>query len=109
MYYTFICSWQLSSECYRKRSDVEQVFSMVKGKFRDSVRPRSDGGADERGTGEGSLRRYLRARRAARKPGTGPASGADRGARTETQRLTSFLVQSFPKTLTTTYIYVKCT
>ena len=44
MYYTFICSWQLSSECYRKRSDVEQVFSMVKGKFRDSVRLRSDGG-----------------------------------------------------------------
>ncbi|CAA9499906.1 MAG: hypothetical protein AVDCRST_MAG05-2382 [uncultured Rubrobacteraceae bacterium] len=55
MYYTFMCNWQLSSECYRRRSDVEQVFSMVKGKFRDSVRPRDDEGAGERGTGEGSV------------------------------------------------------
>ena len=39
MYYTSICSWQLSSECYRKRSDVEQVPSMVKGKLRDSMGP----------------------------------------------------------------------
>jgi transposase len=44
MYYVFMFNRQLFSEHYHKRSNVESVFSMMKGKFGDSVRSKSDEG-----------------------------------------------------------------
>ena len=44
MYYTFMCNRQLFSERYHKRSNVESVFSIVKGKFGDAVRSKSEEG-----------------------------------------------------------------
>ena len=44
MYYTFICSRQLFLDRYHKRSNVGCVFSMVEGKFEDSVGSKSKEG-----------------------------------------------------------------
>lgn len=44
MYYLFMFNRELFSERYHKRSNVESVFSMVKGKFGASVRSKNDEG-----------------------------------------------------------------
>jgi transposase len=44
MYYYFMFQHETFLEHYHKRSNVESVFSMVKGKFGDSVRSKSDVG-----------------------------------------------------------------
>lgn len=44
MYYYFMYQRETFLEHYHKRSNVESVFSMVKGKFGDSVRSKSDVG-----------------------------------------------------------------
>jgi transposase len=44
MYYVFMFNRQLFLEHYHKRSNVESVFSMIKAKFGDSVRSKSEKG-----------------------------------------------------------------
>lgn len=42
MYYIFMCYRQLSSQRYHKRSNVGSVLPMVKGRFKDFARFKSD-------------------------------------------------------------------
>ena len=44
MYYVFMFNRQLFSECHHKRSNAEPVFSMVKERFGDAVRSKSEEG-----------------------------------------------------------------
>jgi hypothetical protein len=44
MYYVFMCYRQLSSQHYHKRSNVGSVLAMVKGRFKDFARFKSDDG-----------------------------------------------------------------
>ena len=44
MYYVLMFNWQLFSERYHKRSNAGSVFSMVKEKFEDAVRSKSEQG-----------------------------------------------------------------
>src|SRR5215204_6515850 len=44
MYYYFMYNWLAFMEHYHMRSNIESAFSMIKGKFGDSVRSKSDTG-----------------------------------------------------------------
>ena len=79
MYYIFMCSRQLSSGCYHKRFDVGSVFSMVKGRFRDLVRSKSDGGRPNRVLAKGVCHRGWAPVRAADDPGIEPPARAGSG------------------------------
>jgi len=84
MHYTFICNRQLFSERYHKRSNVESVFSMVKGKFGDSVRSKSDEGQVNEVPAEVLCHNICVLIKATHELGTEPASGAGSGVEPKT-------------------------
>ena len=80
MYYIFMCSRQLSSWCYHKRFDVGSVFSMVKEKFRDTVRSKSEEGQVNEVLAKVLYQKSWAPVTAAHDPGIEPTFGAGSGA-----------------------------
>ena len=79
MYYVFMFNWQLFSERYHKRSNAGSVFSMVKEKFEDAVRSKSEEGQVNEVLAKVLYQKSWAPVTAAHDPGIEPTFGAGSG------------------------------